>query len=180
MEITLANGVILKKIPSLPNNDYMAGEDGNIYSRTHFSGFGRKEYMEWYPLVQDESHKKGYKRISISHNNRKKTMLSHRLICEAFHGMPQEKLQVRHLDGNPKNNLPANLCWGTQQENWKDRKAHGNGTNGEKHPMSKLTDIQRAEIQQLSKSGKSQRDIAKIYKVSQYAIWNVLQKVHLM
>jgi hypothetical protein len=31
--MTTANGVLLKPIPQSPNGDYMAGEDGLIYSR---------------------------------------------------------------------------------------------------------------------------------------------------
>jgi len=42
--------VILRPIPISPNADYMAGSDGQIYSRTRYKGFGRKEYVDWYPL----------------------------------------------------------------------------------------------------------------------------------
>ena len=52
----------------------------------------------------------------------------HRLICLAFHGDPPfEGALVRHLDGNPQNNTPENLAWGTLLENasdyWQDQEA---------------------------------------------------------
>jgi hypothetical protein len=53
---------------------------------------------------------------------------------------------VRHLDGDPKNNRPENLAWGTQEENWMDRRAHGRARDGEEHWASKLTNEERAHI----------------------------------
>lgn len=48
----------------------------------------------------------------------------HRIVAEAFHGTSDLPL-VRHLDGNPKNNRPENLAWGTPAENAADRVRHG-------------------------------------------------------
>ncbi len=49
----------------------------------------------------------------------------HRLVCEAWHGPPpNEESIVLHLDGDPQNNTPQNLRWGTQQENAEDRERH--------------------------------------------------------
>lgn len=42
----------------------------------------------------------------------------HRLVCEAFHGLPTTTdLVVIHLDENSTNNHYLNLKWGTQKEN---------------------------------------------------------------
>ena len=174
MQIALENGVLLREIPSLPNKDYMAGTDGHIYSRTRYAGFGRKEYMDWYPLKEHQG-KTGYHSISACHQNKKKTLYVHSLICEAFHGKRPDYAQVRHMDGNPSNNAPWNLKWGTAQENWNDKRRHHTATVGEKHPMSKLTDGQRAEILRLSLQGKSPRKRANVYSVGQTAIWKILK-----
>ena len=116
------NGVILKEIPVAPNPDYMAGEDGRIYSRTKYAGFGRKEYVDWYPLKgHKQREKQGYYHISLCHQNHKITRVVHRLICMAFHGLPPFKsAQVLHNNGNYEDNKPDNLRWGTQEENWMD------------------------------------------------------------
>lgn len=165
------DGVLLKPIPDSPNEDYMAGEDGNVYSRTKYSGFGRKDFVEWYALAGHGT-KKGYRSISLCHNNVKVTKNVHRLICSAFHGRPASpSLQVRHLDGNPSNNCPSNLCWGTQAENWMDRKAHGHGMEGEKHHQSKLTDEERQHILwAISRGLCSRHHVARVLGMSQSAI----------
>lgn len=164
----LSNGVILKPIPVSPNMDYMAGSDGQIYSRTRYAGFGRKDYVDWYPLKGHNSGK-GYRIVSLCHENQKVTKSVHRLICMAFHGMPNpDTLQVRHLDGNRENNIPENLCWGTQQENWTDREAHGRGIKGEKHHAAKLTDFERQALRwAISKGLCSQRHAARCLQMSQ-------------
>lgn len=174
-EIVLESGVVLKAIPESPNKDYMAGSDGNVYSRTRYKGFGRKEYTDWYPLKPIKSNK-GYLTISMSHNGKKTTRLLHRLICSAFHGEPKPKsLQVRHRDGNRENNRPENLLWGTQAENWDDRRLHGTASVGEKHWNSKFTDEERGHIRWAIEKGLcSQRHAARVLGVSQYAIYNIV------
>jgi hypothetical protein len=146
MPIRTISGVLLRAIPVSPNDDYMAGEDGQIYSRTRYAGVGRKERVNWYPL-RGHVTTKGYRTVSLCHENTKVTKSVHRLVCMAFHGMPvSDTEQVRHLDGNPANNAPANLAWGGQYENWQDRKAHGRGCEGEKHHAAKLTDAERGHL----------------------------------
>lgn len=166
--------LILRPIPVSPNDDYMAGSDGLIYSRTKYKGFGKKEYVDWYPLKGHQT-KKGYSTVSLCHENKKVTKSVHRMICMAFHGMPTDTtMQVRHLDGNPKNNTPMNLAWGSQAENWQDRKAHGNGSSGENHPMSKLSDKERDHIRWVVAVGlASQRHIARILGMSPSAIQSI-------
>jgi len=162
-------------IPSSPNEDYMAGEDGNVYSRTRYKGFGKKKYVDWYPLSGHRSNK-GYRRVSLCHENKKVTKAVHRLICEAFHGEPTaDRNQVRHLDGNRENNVPGNLRWGTQQENWDDRKEHGHGNEGEKHPMAKLNDEEARHLRWAIEQGLcSQRYAARALGMSQAGIYHIV------
>lgn len=169
--LTLPNGVKLMPIPSSPNDDYMAGSDGKVYSRTKYKGFGRKEYVDWYPLSGHVT-KKGYRSVSMCHLNVKKTRNVHRLICKAFHGTPNTPtLQVRHLDGNPGNNTPENLRWGTQVENWQDRQAHGHGLIGEMHHQAKFSNEERKSIRWAVSMGLcSQRHAARLLGVAQSTI----------
>lgn len=173
--IVLSTGTELRLIPVSPNDDYMAGSDGKVYSRTRYKGFGRKEYVDWYPLRGHKS-KKGYRRISLCHNGVKITRTVHRLVCMAFHGMPPSKSsQTRHLDGNPENNKPENLTWGTQAENWADRQAHGRGTRGENHPMAKLIDEEAAHLKWAIQKGLcSQRHAARILGLSQGGVFHIV------
>ena len=48
----------------------------------------------------------------------------HRLVLETFVG-PSNGMEVRHIDGNPLNNVVSNLAWGTRKEQIADQKAHG-------------------------------------------------------
>lgn len=169
--IKLSSGVMLRSIPVSPNSDYMAGDDGRVYSRTRYKGFGRKEYVDWYPLAGHKN-AKGYLTVSLCHDNKKVTKHVHRLVCMAFHGLPPFKTaQVRHLDGVPVNCKPSNLAWGTQVENWMDRKAHGNGIAGAQHPMAKLTAQERSHLRWAISTGLcSQRHAARVLGMSQSAM----------
>lgn len=164
----------LRKIPTAPNNDYRAGSDGRIYSRTRYKGFGRKEYVDWYPLRGHLS-AKGYQTISLCHENVRVTASIHRMVCMSFHGKPtMRRHQVRHLNGNPMDNRPDNLRWGTQAENWLDRKAHGRGCEGEKHPMAKLKNLEREHIRwAVAKGLCSRHHAARVLGMSQSAISSV-------
>jgi hypothetical protein len=47
-----------------------------------------------------------------------KTLKVHRLVCEAFHGpAPKGRTLVLHKNEDGTDNRPANLFWGTQEEN---------------------------------------------------------------
>lgn len=177
--LMLKNGVELREIPVSPNNDYRAGSDGQIYSRTRYKGFGRKAFVDWYPL-RGHTTAKGYLTVSLCHNNIKVTKNVHRLVCMAFHGMPPHpSMQVRHLDGNPNNNAATNLAWGTQIENWQDREAHGRGCKGEKHHAAKFTNEEREHIRWCVRKGLcSQRQAARILGVAQASICAIVRSGH--
>lgn len=50
----------------------------------------------------------------------------HRLVCEAFHGpAPEGKPWALHRNGNPADNRPENLYWGSPSENVRDAFRHG-------------------------------------------------------
>ena len=167
--INLPNGVKLAEIPSLQDKDYMAGDDGRIYSC--------KRNIEWYPLKGGKN-RQYYTHIVIYRNGKAIGYLIHRLICEAFHGpAPEGKKQVRHLDGNPENNKPENLAWGTGFENWADKKRHGRGYEGEKHPQAKLTNFEREAIKWVVKNNiASIRQIARMLNMNHSSISQICKQ----
>jgi hypothetical protein len=143
---------------------YAAGTDGLIY---------RIDGAEPQPLRGSPT-SKGYLTVSLS-DGTWHTKAVHRLICETFYGPPPfEGAQVRHMDGDQHNNSPDNLDWGTQGENWQDRKAHGRAM-GSKHHAARLTDAQVAEIRA---STESQRKLAARFGVTQSTIWSILKGHH--
>jgi hypothetical protein len=67
-----------------------------------------------------------YLRVTLFRGERKERPSIHRMVCESFNGPPPYgKPWVLHRDGNPRNNLPENLYWGTPKQNMEDKKRHG-------------------------------------------------------
>lgn len=168
----------LAKIPEQHCNDYRAGSDGRIYSNKRYMGGGKSMSVEWRALSQTLCKDTGYFMISISDKGYRKQKTVHTLVCAAWHGArPGKHIQVRHLDGNRINNLPNNLKWGTQEENWEDRKMHGRGMEGEKHFASKLSDVEREHIRWAVGNGFiSGNRLAKMLGMSQSAIQAICAK----
>ncbi len=78
--------------------------------------------------------------VFVSLGNRK--IYAHRLIAEAFHGLPTEELArqtINHKNGNKLDNRPENLEWASQRANQSHarstglNKQHGENTNLSKH-----------------------------------------------
>lgn len=69
-----------------------------------------------------------YKQLVLTYDNgARRTRTVHILVCEAFRGpKPTQAHEVRHLNGNPRDNRATNLKWGTRSENSHDTVSHGN------------------------------------------------------
>lgn len=100
--------------------------------------------------------KNGYTVVRLSRHGQVYDRKVHRLVCEAFHG-PSELPEVRHLDGDPGNNTPGNLSWGTTQQNADDRVAHGRQQQGEDSPRALLTNAQVREIREAYEAARKGR-----------------------
>lgn len=91
----------------------------------------------------------------------------HRLICEAFHGLPQDtNLEVRHLDANRANNKPSNLAWGSRRDNINDCISIGNTLKGEKHPNAAIDTKMVYYIRRLYQLHVRHKDIVRITGLS--------------
>ncbi|MFP5299975.1 NUMOD4 domain-containing protein [Cobetia sp. SIMBA_158] len=88
----------------------------------------------------------------------------HVAVCLAFHGERPPGCYACHLDGNPENNIPSNVYWGTPSQNQEDRKRHGTSNQGRGH---KLTPEKIAEIRARLVDGCKQSSIAKEFGISQ-------------
>lgn len=135
---------------------YAAGTDGLIY---------RMDGPEPAALKGSPS-SRGYLTVSLSRGEWE-TVAVHKVVCATFYGAsPFDGGQVRHLNGCKTDNRPENLDWGTQEQNWDDRRAHGGGM-GEAHPAAKLD---QAAVKDIRSSPLSQRALARKYGVSQSTI----------
>jgi hypothetical protein len=70
----------------------------------------------------------------------KRTTLVHVMVATAFLGPRPAGKEVRHLDGDPTNNRPENLAWGTHLENVHDTIRHGRHRNRYTGPLEKERD----------------------------------------
>ena len=106
-----------KPIPIFP---YEVSNTGNVRrsskegARNTYAGRPLKGYIDSY----------GYKIVSLCMNGKPHYRKVHRLVADAFECSGDGR-EIRHLDGNPLNNVPSNLVYGTSKENAADRKKHG-------------------------------------------------------
>lgn len=106
----------VKPIPGFPG--YFACSDGFVWSNRRNKGLSLSKKAS-YPNHD------GYPTVALTTENGLIRKSVHRLVAMAFHGVPKEKLEVRHLDGSRTNNRPENLKWGTHRENGQDMVNHG-------------------------------------------------------
>lgn len=124
-------------------------------------------------LLAPANGKDGYPMYCLSKNYINKNFYAHRLVAIAFLGdKPTPDSQVRHLDGNVKNNHVSNLVWGTAKENAADRCLHGTQILGEDNHNAKLKekDIPIIRKRMLKESNKK---ISEDYKVSSHTIYAI-------
>ncbi len=95
------------------------------------------------------------------------------VMCELAHGKKPTPLhEAAHSCGKGHEGCvnPRHLRWATRSENFQDKHLHGTMILGEKHPWTKLTDEQVAEIQS---STLSPGRIAEKFGVSRSYVWEL-------
>lgn len=84
----------------------------------------------------------GYLYVTLRRSGLQYHRKIHQLVCATFNGPRPEGTVTRHLDGDPLNNIPVNLAWGSSSENNFDLVRHGRHHNALKthckygHPLS--------------------------------------------
>lgn len=161
----------LVPIPSFPG--YLVSETGKVWSDMRGCRKPRKVYWD----------RKGYARSTLRIKGKNYTANVHRLVCEAFNGPAPAGAECRHLDGDKKNNTPANLKWGTHGENHADKIAHGAVVKGTSHGMSVLTEKDVLDIRARCIPGidwphpQSARALAKEFQVSKGTVAEICSRV---
>lgn len=74
----------------------------------------------------------GYQRVTLQVENRREQRDVQTLVAEAFFGSRPRGEEVRHKDGNRRNNRADNLEYGTSGQNRLDSVAHGTHRNSRK------------------------------------------------
>lgn len=99
---------IWKEVPNT-NGDYQVSSHGRIKS---------KKWGYWKTL-NPHTENNGYKGIKIRFNNseKRKTVLVHWLVANAFLNKPEGKYEINHIDSNKTNNNVKNLEFVTSSGN---------------------------------------------------------------
>ena len=135
---------------------YIVYDDGRVWSpRTH-------RFLRPYACKRD-----GYLSYVLydGHGNSVR-YTAHFLMLHCFVGKRPQGKVARHLDGNPANNRLSNLKWGTQKQNWDDKRKHGRATIGERHGRAKLKTADVLVIRKFQKYQGYRQELAKRYSVS--------------
>lgn len=67
---------------------------------------------------------RGYLKVALSVNGKRKIKYIHRLVAEAFIPNPNNYKEVNHIDSNPNNNCEDNLEWCDRKYNLEYMKKH--------------------------------------------------------
>lgn len=126
---------------------FQASSEGRVRSvgRRVSTGKGNGRWVK--PAIKNGSLAgAGYLMCSYRLNGKVFPFYFHRLVAEAFCQNPDAKPCVNHIDGDKRNNRPANLEWVTNLENMQHAKRLGLLWNcgeqrlGELNPVAKLND----------------------------------------
>ena len=71
----------------------------------------------WKSRILKQKNSKGYKKVSLYKNKRRRDLYVHRLVAMAFLRKPRGKDLVNHIDGRTTNNRADNLEWCNHKEN---------------------------------------------------------------
>jgi DNA-binding CsgD family transcriptional regulator len=111
-------------------------------------------------------HHRGYGIIIIRGSNRR----AHRVAWEVYRGPIPEGMLVCHKCDVRSCVNPDHLFLGTPKINSADMTAKGRQARGERHGIAKLTN---EDVLNIRRDGRTQRQIAKAFGVSQGVVWNI-------
>lgn len=156
---------------------YCVSDTGIVWTRHPVGDHRNKEIKGKWKRRKLYTCKAGHLALVLKFNGNSSRCLVHRLVLETFVGPCPERMQCRHLDGNPTNNHVFNLKWGTSKENSEDMIRHGTVNSGERNGESKLTKNEVIEIRRLYSTKKyTQYKLSEIFDISRTQIGRIVNK----
>lgn len=148
---------------------YEVSDQGRVRSveRVVPNGKGGTKRMKSKMMTCTGRKSQRYLFVTLCKNNKAKRCLVHRLVLEAFIGPCPKGMETLHGNGGQYDNSLSNLCWGTKEENARDKWLQGSMPHGENHSRSKLTADQ---VRSIRNDERSYENIAKFYGVSKSCI----------
>jgi hypothetical protein len=145
------------------------------YPTLDASSWGRIRNAETLRVRNASPNKLGYTSIGFWQGKKLIARSVHHLVADAFLGPKQFGAEIRHLDGNSRNNAPHNLAYGTAKENARDRLDHGRNAHGQRNGMAKLPDVGVRVIRAAYAAGvATQYELADLFGISQAQVNNIV------
>lgn len=154
------------KVVNSESKNYMVSNIGRVKScaRTVVGSNGVSRKLRE-KILKQRCDQDGYPLVHID----AKTTKVPKIVAEAFIGQRPSGMEIRHLDGDPRNNKIENLAYGTHSENVLD----GYSYCGKIRKNQKLTCKQVLEIVTRMSRGEQSRKLSIEYGVSQTLIWDI-------
>jgi hypothetical protein len=128
-------------------------------------------------ILKPTNNSAGYPHCQLWKDGKIKDVHIHKIVAVAFIPNPNNYPIINHIDGCPNNNKIENLEWCTQKHNAQHACDMGLSAKGEKHYLSKVTDMQALEIRKIYNESKmSHRKIAFEYGVSSAVIGRIIRR----
>lgn len=99
------------------NKRYEISNFGRIRSLYEYNANKKIYILRGKPLILKTSYDKGYEKIILKENNKRRVKYIHRLVAEAFIPNPNNYKEINHKDSNSINNSVDNLEWCTRKYN---------------------------------------------------------------
>lgn len=125
---------------------YEVSNLGRVRSLDRTVRRGAATYFRAGVLLTPKRQTTGHLWVGLCSRGRKTAHRIHALVLAAFTGPRPKGMEIRHLDGDAKNNALTNLVYGTSSENKHDAYAHGALKSGEASHFARLSN---AEVQSL-------------------------------
>ena len=121
----------------------------------------------------------GYRLCIFRHRGKSKAWHVHRIVALAWIGKPPEDgAMVLHTNGDPHDNRPDNLRYGTHADNMADMVRHGRSRRGTSNSQNKLTREQVLEIRSLCAEGTRVADVAIRYGITRACVSLIQRRVN--
>lgn len=95
----------MEEYKEIPKSHYLVSNYGNI--KNQFTDYVLKQHRG----------SSGYLQVGFLVDNKKMSLMVHRLVAKMFIENPMGKKEVNHIDGDKSNNKVENLEWVTPKEN---------------------------------------------------------------
>lgn len=135
----------------------------------------KSNYFSDEKLLNPWKNTNSYLSVTLRKDGISKVFRVHRIVAETFMGTCPENMEVCHKNGKRDDNRLENLRFDSRSNNHLDKINHNTDNRGEKHPLSKLSEIDVKKIMSM-KDIKPIKEIANEFNISQRHIKDIFSK----